>query len=54
MERARGYKRFDKAWKRLGHGMNYCAPTVVRSDGTPDLDTAQWQLLSTHLRNFCL
>ena len=31
--------------------MEYYAHTAVRSDGTPDLDTAKWQLLSTHLRN---
>ena len=31
--------------------MNYYAHTAVRPDGTPDPDTANWQLLSTHLRN---
>ena len=31
--------------------MNYYAHTAVNSDGTPDPDTARWQLLSTHLRN---
>jgi CRISPR-associated endonuclease/helicase Cas3 len=31
--------------------VNYYAHTAVRSDGTPERDTANWQLLSTHLRN---
>jgi CRISPR-associated endonuclease/helicase Cas3 len=31
--------------------VEYYAHTAVKSDGTPDLDTAKWQLLSTHLRN---
>lgn len=31
--------------------MNYYAHTAVNADGSPDLDTARWQLLSTHLRN---
>ena len=30
--------------------MNYYAHTAVRSDGSPELETAKWQLLSTHLR----
>ena len=51
MGRARGYKRFDKAGRRLGHEVNYYAHTAVRSDGTPERDTANWQLLSTHLGN---
>jgi CRISPR-associated endonuclease/helicase Cas3 len=51
MGRARSYKRFDKAETRLGHEVNYYAHTAVRSDGTPERDTANWQLLSTHLRN---
>jgi CRISPR-associated endonuclease/helicase Cas3 len=29
----------------------YYAHTAVRADGTPERDTAKWQLLSTHLRN---
>jgi CRISPR-associated endonuclease Cas3-HD len=29
--------------------VEYYAHTAVRPDGTPDLDTANWQLLSTHL-----
>ncbi|MCX6928649.1 MAG: hypothetical protein NT154_36370 [Verrucomicrobia bacterium] len=49
--RARSYKRFDKVGKRVGHEVNYYAHTAVRSDGTPDQDTANWQLLSTHLSN---
>jgi hypothetical protein len=51
MRRARGYKRFDKARSRLGHEVNYYAHTAVRSDGKPDPNPANWQLLSTHLRN---
>jgi CRISPR-associated endonuclease/helicase Cas3 len=51
MGRARGYKRFGKVGSRLGHEVNYYAHTAVRSDGTPERDTANWQLLSTHLRN---
>src|ERR1035437_2792224 len=51
MGRARGYKRFDKAGRRLGHEGSYYAHTAVRSDGTPDQNLANWQLLSTHLRN---
>jgi CRISPR-associated endonuclease/helicase Cas3 len=51
MERTQGYKRFDKAGRRLGHEVSYYAHAAVRSDGTPDLVTANWQLLSTHLRN---
>jgi CRISPR-associated helicase Cas3/CRISPR-associated endonuclease Cas3-HD len=31
--------------------VEYYAHTAVRSDGTPDLDTAKWQLLCIHLRN---
>ena len=31
--------------------MNYYAHTAVSADGTPNPDTAEWQLLSTHLRN---
>jgi len=31
-------------------GVNYYAHTAVRSDGSPELETAKWQLLSTHLR----
>jgi hypothetical protein len=31
--------------------VNYYAHTAVKADGAPDLDTAKWQLLSTHLRN---
>src|ERR1017187_3799609 len=51
MGRARGYKRFDKAGQRIGYDLNYYAHTAVRSDAKPDLETANWQLLSTHLRN---
>jgi len=38
----------------LWHEVNYYAHTAVRSDGAPDPDTANWQLLSTHLRGVCL
>ena len=31
--------------------MNYYAHTAVRPDGKPDPNPANWQLLSTHLRN---
>jgi hypothetical protein len=31
--------------------VNYYAHTAVKADGSPDLDTANWQLLSTHLGN---
>jgi CRISPR-associated endonuclease/helicase Cas3 len=31
--------------------VNYYAHTAVKSDGTPDPDTARWQLLYTHLRD---
>ena len=31
--------------------MNYFAHTAVRADGKPELDTANWQFLSSHLRN---
>lgn len=31
--------------------MNYYAHTAVKADGSPDSDTANWQLLSMHLRN---
>ena len=31
--------------------MEYYAHTAAESDGTPILDTAKWQLLSTHLRS---
>ena len=54
MGRARSYKRFDKARRGLGHEVNYYAHTAVRSDGTPDSDTANWQLLSTYLGYVCL
>jgi CRISPR-associated endonuclease/helicase Cas3 len=51
MERARGYKRYDKVGEGIGYYVNYYAHTAVRSDGTPDRNPANWQLLSTHLRN---
>ena len=51
MGQARRYKHFDNVAEGIGHDLNYYAHTAVRSDGTPDLDTANWQLLSTHLRN---
>ena len=51
MGRARGYKRSDKAGEGIGYDLNYYAHTAVRSDGSPELETAKWQLLSTHLRN---
>jgi hypothetical protein len=50
MGRARGYKRFDKARRRLGHEVKHYAYTAVRPDGAPDQNLANWQLLSTHYR----
>ncbi|HOC55101.1 MAG TPA: hypothetical protein PKI20_05735 [Verrucomicrobiota bacterium] len=44
------YKRGGKASSGPEHEVNYYAHTAVKSDGTPDPDTAKWQLLSTHLR----
>jgi hypothetical protein len=49
MGRARGYKRFDKVGEGIGYDVNYYAHTVVRSDGTPERDTARGELLSMHL-----
>ncbi len=51
MRRVRGYNRFDKAGKGIGHEVSYYAHTAVGSDGTPDRNPANWQLLSTHLLN---
>jgi len=45
------YKRCGKARNGPEHEVNYYAHTAVKPDGTPDPDTAKWQLLSTHLRN---
>jgi hypothetical protein len=51
MGRARRYKRFDKIGEGIGQDVNYYAHTAVRPDGKPDPNPANWQLLSTHLRN---
>ena len=54
MGRAGCYKRFYEARTRLGHEVNYYAHTAVRSDGAPDPNPANWQLLSSHLGHVCL
>jgi hypothetical protein len=51
---ARRYKRCDKVGEGIGYYVNYYAHTAVRSDGTSDRNPANWQLLSTHLRNIGL
>ena len=48
--RGEGYNRCGRVGRKPEHKVEYYAHTAVRSDGTPDLDTANWQLLSTHLR----
>jgi hypothetical protein len=51
MRQAGDYNRFDKVGAGIGHDVNYYAHTAVRPDGKPDPNPANWQLLSTHLRN---
>lgn len=47
----RDYNRNDSAATRLGPRVKYYAHTAVNSDGKPDPNPANWQLLFTHLRN---
>ena len=48
MRRAGIYKRCHKVRTGPEDEVNYYAHTAVKLDGTPDPDTARWQLLSTH------
>ena len=49
--RKESYNRCGSVRRKPEHKVEYYAHTAVRPDGTPDRDTAKWQLLSTHSRN---